>query len=39
MSLLSAAALVAVPGRHLHMTHELAGAWQQAIRIRQRCAP
>src|SRR6184192_3970596 len=38
MSLLSAAAFVAVPGLKLHMTHELAGTFQQAGRIRQRCA-
>jgi hypothetical protein len=37
MSLLSAAAFVAVPGQ-LHMPHEFAGALQQAGRIRQRCA-
>ena len=38
MSLWSAAAFVDVPGLQLHMAHELAGALQQAGRIRQRCA-
>jgi hypothetical protein len=37
MSLFSAFAFVAVPVQ-FHMAHELAGALQQAGRIRQRCA-
>src|SRR5437899_7562237 len=38
MSLLSAAAFVARSRSQLHMTNELAGALQQASRIRQCCA-
>jgi hypothetical protein len=38
MSLVSAAALVAVPGLSFTWLHELAGALQQVSRIRQRCA-
>jgi hypothetical protein len=38
MSLLSAAAFVAVPGLSFTWAHELAGALQQAGRIRQPCA-